>query len=35
MGWAASGNGSHAPGEIINLKEYPKLIKRAALMIYD
>jgi glutamate carboxypeptidase len=33
-GLGASGSGSHAPGEIINLKEYPKLIKRAALMIY-
>ena len=28
------GNGSHAPGETINLAEYPKLIKRTALMIY-
>jgi glutamate carboxypeptidase len=33
-GLGASGFGSHAPGEIINLKEYPKLIKRAAVMIY-
>lgn len=33
-GLGASGKGSHAPGEIINLKEYPKLIKRAALLIY-
>ena len=33
-GLGASGSGSHAPGEIINLKEYPKLIKRAALVIY-
>jgi glutamate carboxypeptidase len=33
-GLGASGSGSHAPGEIINLNEYPKLIKRAALLIY-
>jgi glutamate carboxypeptidase len=33
-GLGASGKGSHAPGEIINLKEYPKLIKRTALVIY-
>lgn len=33
-GLGASGKGSHAPGEIINLVEYPKLIKRAALLIY-
>lgn len=33
-GLGASGYGSHAPGEVINLKEYPKLIKRAALTIY-
>ena len=33
-GLGASGKGSHAPGEIINLKEYPKLIKRASLLIY-
>lgn len=33
-GLGASGKGSHAPGEIINLKEYPKLIKRTALLIY-
>ena len=33
-GLGASGKGSHAPGETINLKEYPKLIKRAALLIY-
>ncbi len=33
-GLGASGYGSHAPGEVINLKEYPKLIKRAALVIY-
>jgi glutamate carboxypeptidase len=33
-GLGASGKGAHAPGEIINLAEYPKLIKRAALLIY-
>ena len=33
-GLGASGNGSHAPGETINLSEYPKLIKRTALIIY-
>ncbi|MGC4038084.1 MAG: M20/M25/M40 family metallo-hydrolase [Chitinophagaceae bacterium] len=33
-GLGSSGNGSHAPGETINLAEYPKLIKRTALMIY-
>jgi glutamate carboxypeptidase len=33
-GLGASGRGAHAPGETINLKEYPKLIKRATLIIY-
>lgn len=33
-GLGASGKGSHAPGETINLNEYPKLIKRTALLIY-
>lgn len=33
-GLGASGKGSHAPGEIINLSEYPKLIKRTAILIY-
>jgi glutamate carboxypeptidase len=33
-GLGASGRGAHAPGEIMNLQEYPKLIKRAALLIY-
>lgn len=33
-GLGASGKGAHAPGEIINLNEYPKLIKRTALIIY-
>ena len=29
-GLGASGMGAHAPGEIINLAEYPKLIKRGS-----
>ena len=33
-GLGASGKGSHAPGETINLNELPYLIKRAALTIY-
>lgn len=33
-GLGASGKGAHAPGETINLNEFPKLIKRAALLIY-
>ncbi|MEP6748208.1 MAG: M20/M25/M40 family metallo-hydrolase [Bacteroidota bacterium] len=33
-GLGASGKGSHAPGEIIDLAEYPKLIRRTALIIY-
>ncbi|MDX1938892.1 MAG: M20/M25/M40 family metallo-hydrolase [Flavihumibacter sp.] len=33
-GLGASGRGAHAPGETIHLKEYPLLIKRAALFIY-
>jgi glutamate carboxypeptidase len=33
-GMGASGNGAHKPGETINLKEFPYLIQRAALMIY-
>jgi glutamate carboxypeptidase len=33
-GLGASGRGAHAPGETINLNEYPKLIKRAAVLIY-
>lgn len=33
-GLGASGRGAHAPGETINLNEYPKLIQRAALLIY-
>ena len=33
-GLGASGKGAHAPGETINLKEFPVLIKRTALFIY-
>ncbi|SKB75713.1 M20/M25/M40 family metallo-hydrolase [Daejeonella lutea] len=33
-GMGASGSGSHKPGETINLKEFPYLIQRAAIMIY-
>lgn len=33
-GLGASGRGAHAPGETINLYEYPKLTKRAAVFIY-
>jgi len=33
-GMGASGSGTHKPGEIINLKEFPLLIQRADLMIY-
>ncbi|GAB3168123.1 M20/M25/M40 family metallo-hydrolase [Telluribacter humicola] len=33
-GLGASGKGAHAPGETINLKEYPALIQRSALLIY-
>ena len=33
-GLGASGNGAHAPGETINLKQFPTLIHRAALFIY-
>lgn len=33
-GLGASGTGAHAPGEIINLQEYPQLIKRTAILIY-
>lgn len=33
-GMGASGGGAHKPGETINLKEFPYLIQRAALMIY-
>lgn len=33
-GLGASGKGAHAPGEIINLKQYPRLIQRATIFIY-
>lgn len=33
-GLGASGRGAHAPGETINLKQFPYLIQRAALLIY-
>lgn len=33
-GFGANGKGAHAPGETIFLNDYPKLIKRAALIIY-
>jgi glutamate carboxypeptidase len=33
-GLGASGKGAHRPGETINLKEYPLLIQRAALLMY-
>ena len=32
-GLGASGRGAHAPGEIINLNDFPKLIKRTGLLI--
>ncbi|GAA4022936.1 M20 family metallopeptidase [Hymenobacter glaciei] len=33
-GLGVSGKGAHAAGETINLKEFPMLVERAALMIY-
>jgi glutamate carboxypeptidase len=33
-GLGASGKGAHAPGETINMKEFPMLIERAAIFIY-
>jgi glutamate carboxypeptidase len=33
-GLGASGRGAHAAGETINLKEFPLLVQRAALLIY-
>ena len=33
-GLGVTGKGAHAPGEVIYLDEFPKLIKRAALLIY-
>jgi glutamate carboxypeptidase len=33
-GLGSSGRGDHAAGETINLKEFPYLIQRAAILIY-
>ncbi|KAF0242215.1 MAG: peptidase, partial [Chitinophagaceae bacterium] len=33
-GMGASGRGAHAPGEVLNVKEFPNLMKRAAVFIY-
>ena len=33
-GLGASGRGAHAPGETMNMKEFPKLIQRNAILIY-
>ena len=33
-GLGASGKGAHAPGETLNLREFPILIQRAAVFIY-
>lgn len=33
-GLGASGRGAHAPGETLNLDDYPKLAKRAAILLY-
>jgi glutamate carboxypeptidase len=33
-GLGASGNGAHKAGETINLKEYPFLVQRAAVLLY-
>jgi glutamate carboxypeptidase len=33
-GLGASGKGAHKAGETINLREYPWLIKRAAILLY-
>lgn len=33
-GLGASGKGAHAPGETMNIKEFPKLVQRTALFIY-
>ena len=33
-GLGASGTGAHAPGETINLTEFPLLVQRAAILIY-
>lgn len=33
-GLGASGGGAHAPGETMNIKEFPILMKRAAILMY-
>lgn len=33
-GLGASGRGAHAPGETMNMREFPKLIQRTAILIY-
>ncbi|MCP9767469.1 M20 family peptidase [Lacihabitans sp. LS3-19] len=33
-GLGSSGSGAHTPAETINIKEYPKLIKRSTLLMY-
>ena len=33
-GLGASGKGAHAPGETMNIKEFPKLVQRTAILIY-
>lgn len=33
-GLGASGKGAHAPGETMNMKEFPKLVQRTAILIY-
>jgi glutamate carboxypeptidase len=33
-GLGSSGKGAHAPGETMNMKEFPKLIQRTAILIY-
>jgi len=33
-GLGASGSGAHAPGETINMKQFPLLIKRNTLLLY-
>jgi glutamate carboxypeptidase len=33
-GLGSSGKGAHAPGETMNIKEFPKLIQRTAILIY-
>jgi glutamate carboxypeptidase len=33
-GLGASGNGAHSPDETMNIKEYPLLVQRSALLVY-